>query len=177
MLSRISRSATAKSLTINMEDSFNRLAYAVDFERFAVPNGLLHVTRRARLTVGRVCCCSVLEDWQPPCAQEGIHLGKAVVAEFKKKIKEAGLHGTAAHLDLRHGLLHARQVRSATATDSASLWPSLLTRSVLVCVSLCVAVAGRSRCSSSCCPRSRSSRASRCAPKRSPTRYVAPFRV
>lgn len=40
MLSRISRSATAKSLTINMEDSFNRLAYAVDFERFAVSLGL-----------------------------------------------------------------------------------------------------------------------------------------
>jgi SOS-response transcriptional repressor LexA len=51
-----------------------------------------------------------LEDWQQLCTQEGIGLNKNVITEFKRRIKEAGLVGTAAHLDLRNGLLNARQI-------------------------------------------------------------------
>lgn len=53
---------------------------------------------------------SVLEGWVLACTQEGINLSKSALTEFKKKIKEAGLVGSAAHLDLRNGSLNARQV-------------------------------------------------------------------
>lgn len=107
MLSRISRSATSKNLNVNSEDSFNRLAFAVDFERLIKFMSFLFYSINPFTLVS---LDSVLEDWQQPCTQEGIGLNKNVITEFKRRIKEAGLAGTAAHLDLRNGLLNARQV-------------------------------------------------------------------